>query len=31
MPRLYELTGAYAEVMMQLEDATTQEQYDAAR
>ncbi len=30
MPRLYELTGAYAEVMMQLEDATTQEQYDAA-
>lgn len=30
MAKLYELTGAYAEVMMQLEDATTQEQYDAA-
>lgn len=28
--KLYELTGAYAETMMQLEDATTQEQYDAA-
>lgn len=30
MPKLYELTGAYAEAMMNLEEATTQEQYDAA-
>lgn len=30
MPRLYELTDAYAEIVQHLEDATSQEEYDGA-